>query len=129
MDMESRGKTKGIKRFIKSFGYAADGLKFAFKYEQNMTAHIIATVLVIIFGIFFKLNLMEWLIIVLVIGLVVATELINTSIEAAIDLTCKEINPLAKIAKDTAAAAVLVFALTAVAVALIIFIPKIIALF
>ncbi len=130
MDMESRNKLKqrGTKRFIKSFGYAFEGLKFAFKYEQNMLAHILATVLVVLFGIIFHISIIEWLFIVLVIGLVIATELINTSIEAAIDLTCPKIHPLAKIAKDTASAAVLVFAITAIIVAIIIFVPKIIAL-
>ena len=129
MDMGQRDKTKGIKKFFRSFGYALDGLKYAFKYEQNMTAHIIATILVILAGIFFKLTFTEWLLVILVIGLVVATELINTSIEAVVDLTCKEINPIAKIAKDTGAAAVLVFALTAIVLAICIFGPKIIALF
>ena len=126
MDMESRNKLKqrGAKRFIKSFGYAFEGLKFAFKYEQNMLAHILATILVVAFGIIFHISIVEWLFIILAIGLVIATELINTSIEAAIDLTCKEINPLAKIAKDTASAAVLVFAITAIIVAIIIFVPK-----
>ena len=130
MDMESRNKLKqrGTKRFIKSFGYAFEGLKFAFKYEQNMLAHILATVLVVLFGIIFHISIIEWLFIVLVIGLVIATELINTSIEAAIDLTCPKIHPLAKIAKDTASAAVLVFAITAIIVAIIIFVTKIIAL-
>ncbi len=131
MAMVSRDKlkVKGLKRFVKSFGYAVDGLKYAFKYEQNIIAHTIATILVVAFGIAFHLNYTEWLIIILIIGLVVATELINTSIEAAIDLCTKEQNPLAKVAKDTAAAAVMVFAIIAVILGLMIFIPKILALF
>lgn len=129
MDTVSRAKLKqrGLKRFVRSFKYALEGLKYAFKFEQNMTAHIIATIGVIIMGFFFHISFIEWLIIAMVIGLVIATELINTSIEAVVDLACPQKDPIAKVAKDTASAAVLVFALVAVVIASIIFIPKIIA--
>ena len=121
-------KKKGLHRLVKSFTYAFDGLKYAFKYEQNILVHTLATILVIIAGIFFKISLTEWLVLALIIGLVIATELINTSIEATIDLITKEVHPLAKIAKDTAAAAVLVFGLTAIVIGFIIFLPKILVL-
>ena len=121
-------KKKGINRLVKSFTYAFDGLKYAFKYEQNILVHTLATILVIIAGIFFKISLTEWLVLALIIGLVIATELINTSIEATIDLVTKEVHPLAKVAKDTAAAAVLVFGLTAIVIGCIIFLPKILVL-
>ena len=131
MTMVSRDKLKqrGIKRLFKSFKYAFDGLKYAFKYEQNILVHTLATILVIIFGIYFKLSSLEWVAIFLSIGLVIATELINTSIEATIDLITNQVNPLAKIAKDTAAGAVLVFGFTALVIGLIIFLPKIMGLF
>lgn len=122
-------KIRGKKRLINSFKYAFQGLKYAFIYEQNILVHTLATILVIIAGIIFKISTLEWLVIFLIIGLVIATELINTSIEATIDLITDEINPLAKIAKDTAAAAVLVFGFTALAIAFVIFVPKIIKLF
>ncbi len=122
-------KQKGLKRLIKSFTYAFSGLKYAFKYEQNILVHSLATILVIIAGIFFKISYLEWISIFLIIGLVIATELINTSIEATIDLITDQINPLAKIAKDTAAAAVLVFGFTALIIGFIIFLPKIINMF
>ena len=121
-------KKKGFKRLFKSFKYAFDGLKYAFKYEQNILVHTLATILVVIAGIYFKISQIEWLAIILIIGLVIATELINTSIEATIDLITKETHPLAKIAKDTAAAAVLVFGLTGIIIGFIIFVPKIITL-
>lgn len=121
-------KVRGKKRLINSFKYAFDGLKYAFLYEQNLTVHILATILVIIMGFLFKISIQEWLVLFLIIGLVIATELINTSIEATIDLITDEINPLAKIAKDTAASAVLVFGLTALIVGALIFLPKIIIL-
>ncbi len=122
-------KIRGKKRLINSFKYAFQGLKYAFIYEQNILVHFAATFLVITFGIIFKISEVEWLVIFLIIGLVIATELINTSIEATIDLITDEINPIAKIAKDTAAAAVLVFGITAIIIAAIIFIPRILLLF
>ena len=121
-------KKKGINRLFKSFKYAYEGLKYAFKYEQNILVHFLATILVIIAGIFFIISMTEWLVLTLIIGLVIATELINTSIEATIDLVTKEVHPLAKVAKDTAAAAVLIFGITALIIGLIIFVPKFIGL-
>lgn len=122
-------KKRGFKRFIKSFGYSIDGLKYAYKYEQSMTIHFTMVIFVIAAGFFLKISLFEWLICFMLMGLVMATELINTSIEAVVDLTCPEIHPLAKIAKDTASAAVFVFSVVAAISGLIIFVPKIIALF
>ena len=65
----------------------------------------------------------------LTIGLVISCELVTTAIEAVVDLVTEEYHPLAKVAKDTSAAAVLIFAVIAVIVGLIIFLPKVIALF
>lgn len=129
MDQEARKKQKkmGIGRFLKSFGYSMAGLKYAYRYEQSMFVHITVTILVVALGIFFQLSLLEWLLCLLVIGLVIATELINTSIEAVVDLSCPKIDPLAKIAKDTASAAVFTFAMTAFICGLFIFVPKIVA--
>lgn len=122
-------KKRGFKRFIKSFGYSIDGLKYAYKYEQSMTIHFLMVAVVLVAGFLLKISLFEWLICFMLMGLVMATELINTSIEAVVDLTCPEIHPLAKIAKDTASAAVFVFSVVAAISGLIIFVPKIIALF
>lgn len=121
-------KQRGVKRLFKSFTYALDGLKYAFKFEQNLDVHFIVTVIVIIMGIILHISAYEWAMCAFAIGLVIATELINTSIEALVDLVTPEYNKLAKIAKDTAAGAVFIFALTAIFVGLIIFLPKIIAL-
>lgn len=128
MDTVSRDKLKkkGIKRLINSFKFAKDGIVYAFKYEQNITVHSVAMLIAIIMGIYFKISVTEWLVITMIIGLVIATELINTSIEATIDLITEQKHPLAKIAKDTAAGAVLIFGITALIIAAVIFIPKII---
>lgn len=116
-------KEFGIKRLFKSFKYSLEGLIYAFTHEQNMVVHIMATLLIMLVSYLLELSLVEWIIVIILIGLVLATELINTSIEALVDLVCREENSLAKVAKDTAAAAVFIFALTAVIAGLAIYIP------
>ena len=128
MDLELRDKLKkrGIKRLLNSFKYATEGIIYAFKYEQNIIIHTIIATLIIILGIILKISHFEWLVCFILFGLVISTELINTSIEAMTDLICPRKDPLAKIAKDTASGAVLVFASVAAISGLIIFVPKII---
>ena len=83
MDSELRGKLKqkGINRLFRSFKYAFEGILYTLKYEQNMLIHIMATILVVILGLIVKLSTIEWLFCILFIGIVIATELINSSIE------------------------------------------------
>ena len=126
---DERKRQKGIKKFLLSFTYPIKGLKYAYRNEQNLAVDVGVAMLVTIFGFIFKLNLTEWAILALTIGLVISCELINTAIEAVVDLVTEDYHPLAKVAKDTAAAAVFVFAIVAVIVGLIIFMPKLLALF
>ena len=125
-ELRAEQKKRGLKRFFKSFGYSIEGLKYAYKYEQSMFIHLTMLCFVIIFGLILRISMWEWIICIILCGLVIATELINTSIEAVVDLTCPKVHPLAKVAKDTASAAVFVFAITALLAGLIIFVPKII---
>lgn len=115
-----------MKRIIKSFGYAIEGIFTGIREERNMKIHITIMILVIIMGIILKISKLEWIICIILFGLVISLELINTAIENTIDLITLEKNPKAKIAKDTAAGAVLVSAISAAIIGLIIFIPKII---
>ena len=55
-------KKRGFKRFIKSFGYSIDGLKYAYKYEQSMTIHFLMVAVVLVAGFLLKISLFEWLI-------------------------------------------------------------------
>ena len=126
---DERKRQKGLKKFFNSFTYPIKGLKYAYRNEQNLAFDVGMALLVTVFGFIFKLEKYEWAIVVLTIGLVIACELINTAIEAVVDLVTEEHHPLAKVAKDTSAAAVFVFAIVAVIVGLIIFLPKVIALF
>lgn len=127
MNSVSRDKLKerSLRRLIKSFKYAIEGIIYAFKYEQNIIVHTLVMSLTIMFGVIVKLSVTEWLVCLILFGLVIATEMINTSIEAVVDLACPKKDPLAKIAKDTASGAVLVFAITASIAGVIIFLPKI----
>ena len=114
-----------MKKLLKSFKYAFDGICTGIKEEQNMKIHITIMILVIIFGIMLKISKMEWIICIILFGLVISMELINTAIENTVDLVTKEKNEQAKIAKDVAAGAVLVSAITSAIIGLIIFVPKI----
>ena len=125
---DERKREKGLKKFFHSFKYPIKGLKYAYRNEQNLAFDVGMAVLVSIFGFIFNLEKYEWLILILTIGLVISCELINTAIEATVDLVTEEYHPLAKVAKDTSAAAVFIFAIVAIIVGLIIFLPKIIAL-
>ncbi len=128
-ELYAERKKRGIKRLINSFKYSIAGLKHAYKKEQSMTIHVIVAFLVIVASLFFKINNVEWLFVILLIGFVIATELINTAIEATVDLLSPKRNEFARVAKDTAAAAVFILSLVAFVGGLIIFIPKIIEKF
>lgn len=117
------------RKLIKSFKYAFEGIECAFKTERNMRIHVLVTMLVITFGIFFKLNTIEWIVCIICFSLVIGGELFNTAIEITVDLITTEINDKAKKIKDISAGAVLVFAIGAMVVGLIIFVPKILLFF
>lgn len=121
-------KTRGLSRFKRSFVYSFAGLMYAFKYEQSLTIHIIATLAVIITNILLKVTFAEWATTLLTIGIVLAAELINTAIEAVVDLVTLEIHPLAKIAKDCASAATFVMAIISIIIAGLIYGPYIVNL-
>lgn len=118
-----------MKKLLKSFKYAFDGIYTGIKEEQNMKIHITIMILVIIFGIMLKISKTEWIICIILFGLVISMELINTAIENTVDLITKEKNEQAKIAKDVAAGAVLVSAIASAIIGLIIFVPKILLIF
>lgn len=108
----------------KSFGYAFEGIFAGIKKERNMKIHCAAMVCVIVAGIIFRISIVEWCICLTLFGLILALELVNTAVEAVVDLVTEEKRPLAKLAKDTAAGAVLIAAIMAAAVGLLIFLPK-----
>ena len=122
-------RDKGIKRTINSFKYAFNGLIDTYRTEQSVWIYIPVSLLVILAGFLLKISTIEWLIVILILGIILSLELINTALEAVVDLATEKYHPLARKAKDTVSAAVLVFAITSVIIGLIIFIPKISLLF
>lgn len=115
-----------VKRLDKSFKYAFAGFKFAYKTEPNLKFHTFFGICVLIAGIVFKISTIEWIFLVSIIGLVIGAELLNTAIEHLVDLATQEYKRKAMLAKDTAAAYVMILSLTATAIGVIIFLPKII---
>ncbi|HIZ73646.1 MAG TPA: diacylglycerol kinase family protein [Candidatus Mediterraneibacter stercoravium] len=113
----------------RSFGYAFEGIRTGILKERNMKIHCLAVILVTAAGTFLGLSAVEWCICLLLFALVISLELVNTAVEAAVDLVTEERKPLAKIAKDTAAGAVLFASLAAVIIGCIIFIPYLADLF
>lgn len=127
MNMDCKDKEKHpfkAPSVIRSFSYAGRGILSAFRTERNIRIHFTMAILVVILGAIFHISRMEWLIIIVVIGGMIALELINTAIERIVDLVTTEFHPLAKEAKDIAAGAVFIYALLSVLVGLIIFLPK-----
>ena len=111
-----------------SFAHALDGVIAGLKAERNMLIHFGVMSMVIVFGVILNISAAEWIVCVMLFALVMAMELVNTAIEAAVDLCTQEYDPKAKLAKDTAAGAVLVAAIGAAVVGCIIFMPKIIGI-
>ena len=104
-------------------GYALEGWWYAIRRERSVWVHLVATVAVIVVAVWLQVSRLDWALLVLAIGLVWMAELMNTAVEAVVDLVSPEFNPLAKVAKDTAAAAVLAASLAASVVGLLVFGP------
>lgn len=107
-----------------SLGYAIEGLKFTFIEGRNFKILVGFTILVSILGFVLKISSSEWLAIILIITLILILELINTAIETVVDMVSLKFHPLAKIAKDVAASAVLIAAISSIVIGLVIFLPK-----
>ncbi len=114
-----------MKNFLLSFKYAFQGIINSIIEERNIKIHLLAVIVTIIMGIKYQISIVEWIICIILFGLVISSELINTSLENTVDLITNEKNELAKKAKDAAAGAVLVNAIISVLIAGFIWIPKI----
>jgi diacylglycerol kinase len=114
-----------IRRLIKSFKYAATGIHYAFRNDQNLTVHLIIATLVMVASIIFKVTPYEMGILGLTMVTVITTEMVNTALEKMVDLITKEHRVEAMIAKDVASGMVLIAAIGAIIIGLLIFIPHI----
>ena len=113
-----------LKKVVDSFNHAINGIIDTVRTQRNMKIHLVAAIGVLIACFCFDISKMEFLIIAITVAIVIAAELINTAIEAAIDMTTNYYHPLAKIAKNAAAGAVLVTAINAIVVGYVIFWDK-----
>lgn len=117
-----------IKKRIKSFSYAFAGLKVLFKEEHNSWIHAVAAVCAITAGFLLDISAIEWIAIIIVIGMVISAEIVNSSLERTADFIKAERDDRKRDIKDLGAAAVLICAITAAITGIIIFLPKLIAL-
>jgi diacylglycerol kinase len=112
-----------------SFSHATNGIVQAFRTERNIKLHCMFATLASLAGVLLKISYMEWLVLILTIGFVIVTELLNTAIEYTVDMVCgKTYNELAKYSKDIAAGATLVAAGIAAIIGGFIFIPKLLSM-
>jgi diacylglycerol kinase len=120
---------KHYRRFLLSLSYAINGIRIALRYEPHMRVHVIAGFLASLLAFLLKINEVEWIYLLMTITLVLFAELMNTALEANVDLATKIKRPEAKIAKDAAAGAVLITSINALICGIIIFAPKIAGIF
>ena len=112
-----------------SFRYAFRGILTAFKQEPNFQVHVVIAVLALVSAALLGFSSSEWLLLLFVISFVLILELVNTSLESIVNLVSPQKREKAKIAKDVAAAAVLVAAFVSILVSVVLFLPKIVKLF
>lgn len=114
---------------VKSFSYAARGLRYALRGEQNFQLEMLAAA-VAIFGMYvFDVSSGERVALVLCIAVVLSLELVNTAVERMMDMLKPRVHPYVRVIKDVMAAAVLIASLGALAVGLIIFLPRVLEIF
>jgi diacylglycerol kinase len=113
-----------LKSRFGSIRFALNGICLLLKNEHNSRIHLLASIIAILMGIIMKIDHYEWPFLIIVIGAVFLTELLNSSIESMADRIDPEWNELIMRAKDYSAAAVLISAIVAIVVGGLIFIPK-----
>lgn len=113
-----------FKKLVDTFNNAINGIINTVRTERNMKIHLVAAILVLIACFFFDISRVEFLILVVTITMVMSAEVVNTAIEAVVDMSTNYYHPLAKIAKNAAAGAVLITAINAVIVGYVIFWDK-----
>jgi diacylglycerol kinase (ATP) len=115
-----------FKALLRSFGYAFHGIIYVFRTQRNARIHALIGLCALALGWVVGITRWEWLALVLTCALVIVAESINTAIEAVVDLVTESYHPLAGIAKDVAAGAVLLCAGIAVVMGCIIFLPHLV---
>ncbi len=109
-----------------SFNYAIDGIVYALRTQRNMRLHVLAAAVVLLAGIVLNVTRLEMIALLFAIALVITAELINTAVEATVDLSIDTFDPLAKTAKDVAAGSVLVSSIVAASVGYLVFFDRLV---
>ena len=130
--LEQREKAKKsaerLHPFLRSFGYAFEGIYYTLRTQRNMRVHLGIGLVAAALGLWLGLSFTEWAVLLVMMALVYTLEMLNTVVESLVDLATDRYHPLAKVAKDVAAGAVLVAAIFAVGVGLVLFLPKLLQL-
>ncbi len=126
--LRNKSKYKGFKRFLYSIKYSVDGLIYAYQNEYSLWIHTALSIVAIALGLILKISHMQWAIVLVTLAVILAFELVNTAMEACVDMVTLEYNELARIAKDCCSGATFVVSVTGAIALCIIFIPKILAL-
>jgi len=129
MEKISEKKRFSVVARVRSSNNAMRGLEVVLKTTHNFWGHLFGAGLVVYLGVLLKISQTEWMILVLVIGFILVTETLNTAMEIDMDLTSPNYHPYARDTKDVAAAAVTLAVLTACIIGMLIFFPKILALY
>ncbi|CAN5211330.1 MAG: diacylglycerol kinase [Actinobacteria bacterium] len=116
--MSSRQRSPSI---LQSFNYATEGVIHALRTQRNLWIHFAVAVAVFVAAVAFGVSRVELMLLLIAITFVLVAELVNTAIEAAVDVASTSFDPMAKLAKDIAAGAVLIAALNAAAVGYLVF--------
>ena len=117
------------KNFLEAWKNAFSGIAYAFKTQRNLRIQLIAGIIIIILGFVLKISPSEWAILSFAVFFVLGSEMMNTALETAVDLTTEEYHIKAKLAKDTAAGAVVLASINAVVVSYFLFADKIVQMF
>ena len=115
-----------IRKNLRSFRFAAEGILALFRFENNAKIHLVAAMAVVVAGVWLQLDRVEWALVLTQVGLVLAAEAFNTALEKLADVVSPEHHPLIKAVKDLSAGAVLLVVIVAVVVGILIFGTKLI---
>lgn len=111
----------GSRRFFESLRYAVEGIAYCMKTQRNMKIHLVIAIIALVLCVLLRISRVELMLAIVSISMVFICEIINTAVERAVDTATLEYHPIAKIAKDVAAGAVLVAALNSIIIGLLIF--------
>lgn len=121
--------SQALVSFFRAFAFAAEGIVHVFQSQRNMRVHLLISLAIAALGWWLVISSVEWAILALTMGVVFAAEMMNTVVECTVDLASPGQHPLAKMAKDVAAGAVLLLAVFATLVGVFIFVPRLLTIF